>query len=699
MNMIIRNKLIMLLFFTISVSNAQNQFTNGGFESNLDYWMYFSTIPSVTTFSMITDSVHGGSKALKVGVVDSSAAMAAFGEEIVISPGKYYLYDFWVRSAHVEQYVMPFIQFKFDTTLIQQSYCLPFSYLNGWTRFTNRFQAPDNCNRVVLAMFCFGKGDFYFDDFSLVMLSNTTYSNFDVYAMDFQPAFKKLLQVNNGPGPYNAPNNNIRQFQELGCDYVRSHDYFFAFDHHAIFPDTARNPLDPAAYNFRTTDSVVSAIISAGGKIFYRFGESYETVPIYNSPPANSEKWAQVCVQIIKHYNDGWHHGFHYGLDYFEIWNEPDIPQFWSGTPGEYAHLYSVTSSKIKNYDTLLKVGGPAVSNIFNEKFINTFLDSVQQRQLPLDFFSYHVYYYPNPYYFKYANDYARNMLNRRNLTGVELINSEWNIYMYDFDVFSMRVCNDAINASSTLSAFNYFNETDIGKAFRYNLASYYFGLLNDDGSWRYGGLAYRTYSRLTELDRRLRTAGSDSMGTTVMAGKTLNGDMMQVVVADNSSSAAGYHLNILELPVITGNIYPYYDYEIYRMDENNMYYQAGSGSVDMMNPTITQRVKAPFADHILFYQRVGISEKENDNNLMIYPNPSTDNFTFKMKGDIKDFEVFDSRGLRVLHQAADDLITGEGIFTWDGSTNDGSPIIKGVYFLKVNFYNDLPVCKKLVKM
>lgn len=695
----IRYKLILFLFFTTSISNAQNQFTNGGFESNLDYWMYFSTIPSVTTFSMITDSVYSGSKALKISVVDSSAAMTALGEEIVISPGRYYVYDFWVRSAHLEQYVMPFIQFKYDTIKVQQSYCLPFSYLNGWTRFTNRFQAPDNCNRVVLAMFCFGKGDFFFDDFSLIMLTDTTYSHFNVYAMDFLPGFKKLLQVNNGPGPNNAPNNNIRQFQELGCDYVRSHDYFFAFDHHAIFPDTSRDPLDPASYNFRTTDSVITAIISAGGKVFYRLGESYETMPIYNAPPANIEKWAQVCVQIIKHYNDGWNNGFHYGLDYFEIWNEPDIPQFWSGTPEEYAHLYGVTSRKIKTHDSRLKVGGPTVSNIFNARFINTFLDSIQQHSLPLDFMSYHVYYYPNPYYFKYANDYARIMLNRRNLGGVELINSEWNIYLYDFDVFSMRVCNDAINASSTLSAFKYLNETDIGKAFRYNLASYYFGLLNDDGSWRYGGLAYRTYSRLTELDYRLRTEGSDSMGTTVMAGKTLNGDMMQVVVSDNSSSAAGYHLNILELPVITGNIYPYYDYEIYRLDKNNMYYQAGFGSVDMMNPTITQRVKAPFTDHIMFYQKLGVAENKTNFNLTVYPNPSADNFSFIMKGNVRDIEVFDSRGVRVLFRKGDEVKTVEEKFSWDGSSDDGNIIDKGVYFLKVNFCNDHPVCKKLVKM
>lgn len=692
---------LLLSVLTISILQsvkAQNQFTNGGFENNLDYWMYFSSIPSVTSFSFITDSVHGGSKSLKIRSVDSTSVLAAIAEEIAVSPGKSYVYDFWVKSSGVELYVMPFLQFKMDTTKIQQSYCLPYSALNGWTKFTNRFTIPDNCNSLVPAMFCFGKGEFYFDDFSLVQLHDTTYHNFNVYTSTTQAPYKKILQVNNGPGDSNAPNNNIQQFQELGCDYVRTHDYFFAFDHHAVFPDTSRSPFDSLAYSFRTTDSIVRAIISAGGKVYYRFGESYETVPLYNNPPADMEKWAQVCIQVIKHYNDGWKSGFHYGLDYFEIWNEPDIPQFWKGTPEEYSRLYSIVSRKIKAYNSALKVGGPTVSNIFNEKFINTFLDSVSLHHLPLDFLSYHVYYYLNPWYFKYTNDYARAKLESKSLQGVELINSEWNIYLYDFDVYSTRVCNDPINSASTLSAFKYMNETDIGKFFRYNLASYYFGLLNDDGSWRYGGLAYRIYRHLTDMTYRLKAEGSDSSGTTVMAGKSLNGDIMQVVISDNSSFSNGYHLNMNEIRVMTGNSVPYYDYDIYRIDVNNMYYRVASGTADMMHPLITQRVKPPFTDHLIFYQRLGVSECDGYSSVSAFPNPFRESIVIRLSENIQSFEIISLPGIKIFERQLMNRDNQPGLFEWDGKSDEGIDLPEGIYVLKVNSFNRSPIYVKLVK-
>jgi len=690
--------ILLFLDFILQDIQAQNQFTNGGFESNLDYWMYFSSIPSVTTFSLITDSVHGGTKSLKIKSVDSSGVMAAIAEEIAVSPGKSYVYNYWVNSDNVEQYVMPFLQFKIDTVKLQQSYCLPYSALNGWTKFTNRFTIPDNCNKVVLAMFCFGKGEFYFDDFSLVKQTDTTHHNFNVYTSQTKAPFKKILQVNNGPGDRSAPNNNIRQFQELGCDYVRTHDYFFAFDHHAIFPDTSRSPFDSLAYHFRTTDSIVKAILDAGGKVYYRLGESYETVPLYNYPPSDMEKWAQVCVQIIKHYNDGWKSGYHFGLDYFEIWNEPDIAQFWNGTPAQYSRLYSIASRKIKAYNPLLKIGGPAVSNIFNERFMNTFLDSVSLHHLPLDFLSYHVYYYLNPWYFKYANDYIRLKLESKGLNGIELINSEWNIYLYDFDVYSMRVCNDAINSASTLSAFKYMNETEIGKFFRYNLASYYFGLLNDDGSLRYGGLAYRIYRQLTDMTYSLDSDGDDSLGTTVMAARSLNGDMMQVVVSDNSSSSNGYHLNMNEIPALTGSSVPYYDYEIYRIDFDNMYFRVASGTVDMLHPFIAQSVHSPFTDHIIFYQRLGVSESDDISFVSAYPNPFSERIVIRFSGNVRSIEIFDLTGNKLLEKQLAGSNPKPAIFEWDGRSDEGADLPKGIYFLKVSGNDRLPLYVKLVK-
>ena len=75
-----------------------------------------------------------------------------------------------------------------------------------------------------------------------------------------------------------------------------------------------------------------------------------------------------VCEHIIRHYNEGWANGFKLGIEYWEIWNEPDGKKpngdqpNWSGTPEEFYEMYSVTAAHLKKRFPKLKIGGPALS-------------------------------------------------------------------------------------------------------------------------------------------------------------------------------------------------------------------------------------------------------------------------------------------------------------------------------------------------
>ena len=54
-------------------------------------------------------------------------------------------------------------------------------------------------------------------------------------------------------------------------------------------------------------------------------------------PPKDPAKWARICEHIIRHMNEGWAGGHHYGIEYWEIWNEPDVnPQCWDGPVEEF---------------------------------------------------------------------------------------------------------------------------------------------------------------------------------------------------------------------------------------------------------------------------------------------------------------------------------------------------------------------------
>ena len=163
-----------------------------------------------------------------------------------------------------------------------------------------------------------------------------------------------------------------------------------------IFRDFAADAQNPNAYYFPQTDTVMEQAADVGAKIIYTLGGPREiTLPrIYCTVPTDFEKWADVCVNIIRHYTEGWANGFHYNVEYWEIWNEPDNPVFWeNGTMQQYFELYACTAKKIKALNPSLKVGGPALA-LLDESgliFAEKFLAYVKENNLPLDFFSYHA--------------------------------------------------------------------------------------------------------------------------------------------------------------------------------------------------------------------------------------------------------------------------------------------------------------------
>ncbi len=92
-------------------------------------------------------------------------------------------------------------------------------------------------------------------------------------------------------------------------------------------------------------------MIEAGGaKVFYRLGSKIEHWRKKHNtiPPKDFKKWAVICEHIIRHYTEGWANGFYMDIEYWEIWNEPDIPLAhkpnWSGTDEEW--IYSLKTMK-----------------------------------------------------------------------------------------------------------------------------------------------------------------------------------------------------------------------------------------------------------------------------------------------------------------------------------------------------------------
>jgi hypothetical protein len=244
----------------------------------------------------------------------------------------------------------------------------------------------------------------------------------------------KAIHGVNG-GPLTRGNNADLEpwWKKAGFPTARLHDCHWpspdVVDVSTIFPLPHLDPDDERNYLFAKTDDYLAAIIRCGSKVIYRLGQSIERhgIRFHTDPPGDLDAYAKVCVNIVRHYNDGWAKGFRHGIEYWEIWNEPDLKACWKGSQEDFFTLYEKVATALEGHDSRLKVGGPALTgDAFTEKgWCRPFLNRCKERNLPLDFFSVHAYV-TEPDQIAELVRTARRELDARGFAKTEIHLNEW---------------------------------------------------------------------------------------------------------------------------------------------------------------------------------------------------------------------------------------------------------------------------------
>ncbi len=233
-------------------------------------------------------------------------------------------------------------------------------------------------------------------------------TNITVDLKNTKGPIKPMNAVNNGPvGGGVRKNGNFLDYQALEIPYARNHDAaaFLGYggphtvDIHNIFKNFDADENDPASYIFEPTDEYIKNTLDAGTETFYRLGATIEHGYKYGTyPPKDFAKCARICEHIIRHYNEGWANGFHYNIQYWEIWNEPDCQNAdgsnpcWQGTEEQFIDFYEIAAKYLKNCFPHLKIGGPAFMSAWRNDFRRSFLKAIKEREIPMDFYSFHCY-------------------------------------------------------------------------------------------------------------------------------------------------------------------------------------------------------------------------------------------------------------------------------------------------------------------
>lgn len=115
----------------------------------------------------------------------------------------------------------------------------------------------------------------------------------------------------------------------------------------------------------------------------------------WRSAPRDFQAWQQFCSDFAAHYaQKGWPLAAH------EIWNEPDLYSqdgkkvFYDGTWEDFIRMYEYAVRGIRQGDPQAKVGGLSIAflKFFDHNCVRQFLGHVLEKQIPMDFVSYHNY-------------------------------------------------------------------------------------------------------------------------------------------------------------------------------------------------------------------------------------------------------------------------------------------------------------------
>lgn len=217
--------------------------------------------------------------------------------------------------------------------------------------------------------------------------------------------------------------------REIGFKYIRGHGLFC--DDVGIYQTYEEDELEKIEYNFTYIDRIFDGYLKLGLKPFVELGfmpkalaSGTQTVFYWEgnvTPPKCYDKWADLIKATIQHWID------RYGVDEvlswpIEVWNEPNLEAFWENADmQEYFRLYEVSARAVKSVNGNIRVGGPSICGVDDERWLSEFLKFTSQNDVPIDFVTRHCYGAQQP---DYIGHYAYQKLHPTDYIPNELKNS-----------------------------------------------------------------------------------------------------------------------------------------------------------------------------------------------------------------------------------------------------------------------------------
>ena len=264
----------------------------------------------------------------------------------------------------------------------------------------------------------------------------------DGFVVDFAKEKGKIRRLNGVNGTARMSNicnkeaDMLPAFKELEIPMTHLHDIalvnagYMVVDVSRIFPLFHVDENDPRNYDFAPTDLYIRRVRETGSDVIFRLGESIEHCgkPFRARPPSDMEKWTRICLNIIRHYNEGWADGFRWNIRHWCVWEEPNGPKtFATEHPVEdYCRLYGTFAKAAKRAFPDILVGGPTTGMGGGVgPWQRDFVDYCRTNAVPLDFFSF-TFYSSAPTVFADLVRNLRALLDRNGFADTKVFCVEW---------------------------------------------------------------------------------------------------------------------------------------------------------------------------------------------------------------------------------------------------------------------------------
>ena len=255
----------------------------------------------------------------------------------------------------------------------------------------------------------------------------------------------------------------IPKMRELAPRYIRL-DHIY--DSYSVVTKADRG----FNYDFSQLDKTIDNIISTGALPFLSLSympSVFTSTGSIIDVPSDWNYWKDLVRATIEHYSGK--NAKNLTNVYYEVWNEPELPQFGSwklSGEKDYRLLYyhAIQGANEAQNVNHFNIGGPSVGSYYANSWVNEFLYYINKNKLRFDFYSWHRYHKQTNIFSSDAISIRNNLSSFPSYSNIPLILTEWGI-----ESENSEINNSNAAAAFTIAAINKFQNV-ISLAFNFEV-------------------------------------------------------------------------------------------------------------------------------------------------------------------------------------------------------------------------------------